>query len=78
MAYGPIFFIKGLRRLDRVDNSIGEVRRVELTPRSSALGAQELVMKVPWTSGRARGMATALIDTGCRVGLLARPGLLET
>ena len=34
-------------------------------------------MKIPWRTAQRGGTATALIDTGCRVGLLARSGLIE-
>ena len=66
-------------KLPRTNPSLGAVIHVDaLEPHESPALTQELLMKVLWTGPKSHGTARVLIDTGCRVALLFRRGLVET
>ena len=77
-AYGPCCTWKLLRSLERINKSVGTVVDAEcLPPRPSPSLAQELLMSIPWRTVMQEGVARVLIDTGCRVALLVRSGLIS-
>jgi len=66
-------------KLPRTNPSLGAVVHVDaLEPHEAPALTQELLMEVLWTGPKSHGTARVLIDTGCRVALLFRRGLVET